>query len=55
LVTAFRRELRRRRARTGRQTADGRPARTRRLMDQSAGPALPGSGATLPDTAQTAL
>jgi hypothetical protein len=55
MVTAFRRQLRRRRARTGRQTAGGRPARTRRLMGQSATPALPGSGATLPDAAQTAL
>jgi hypothetical protein len=55
LVTAFRRQLRRRRARTGRQTAGGRPARTRRLTGQSATPALPGSGATLPDAAQTAL
>ena len=42
MVTAFRRWLRRRRARTGRQTAGGRPARTRRLMGQSATPALPG-------------
>ena len=33
----------------------GRPARTRRLVDQSAKPALPGSGATLPVAAQTAL
>ena len=55
MVTAFRRQLRRRRARTGRQTAGGRPARTRRLMDQSAKPALPWSGATLPEAAQTAL
>jgi hypothetical protein len=55
MVTAFRRQLRRHRARTGRQTAGGRPARTRRLMDQSAKPALPWSGATLPDAAQTAL
>ena len=49
------RQQRRRRARTGRQTAGGRPAQTRRLMGQSATPALPGSGATLPDAAQTAL
>ena len=41
-------------SRTGRQTAGGRPARTRRLMGQSATPALPGSEATLPDAAQTA-
>ena len=55
MVTAFRRQLKRRRARTERQTAGGRLARTRRLMGQSATPALPGSGATLPDAAQTAL
>lgn len=36
-------------------TQSGRHARTRRLMHQSAKQALPGSGATLPDTAQTAL
>ena len=45
----------RRRVCVGWQPESGRPARTRRLMDQSAKPALPGSGATLPDTAQTAL
>jgi len=45
----------RRRVCVGWQPKSGRPARTRRLMDQSAKPALPGSGATLPDTAQTAL
>ncbi len=39
----------------GATTESGRPARTRRLMDQSAKPALPGSGATPPDAAQTAL
>jgi hypothetical protein len=45
----------RRRVCVGWQPKSGRPARTRRLMDQSAKQALPGSGATLPDTAQTAL
>jgi hypothetical protein len=36
-------------------TDRGRPARSRRLMDQSAKPALPGFAATLPEAAQTAL
>lgn len=40
-----------RRSRTGRQAVSGRPARTRRLFGRSAKPALPGSGATLPDVA----
>ena len=35
----------------GDKTEIGRPSRTRRLVDQSAKPALPGSGATLPDAA----
>ena len=39
----------------GATTQSDRPARTGRLVDQSAKTALPGSGATLPDAAQTAL
>jgi hypothetical protein len=46
---------RRRRARAGRRTTAGRPARTRRLKGQSADSASPGSGATLPEPAQTFL
>jgi hypothetical protein len=51
-VTAFLLQLRRRRVRGDKPR--GRPARTRRLWEQSAKPALPRSGATLPEAAQVA-